>query len=165
MARDVVIQFPVLEKILRTVIVYAVIVLLFRVAGKRGLANLNTLDLTVLLLLSNVVQNAIIGNDDSLTGGVVGAVTLVAVNAGLNHGLARSNRLAQVLVGTATTVICPVQSSSKAFATRWKQPSSREHRRESKQQARIRPLARGAGQSVPPSMTCSGRSEARTTCC
>ncbi|MGH3498911.1 MAG: DUF421 domain-containing protein [Nocardioidaceae bacterium] len=100
-----VLQLPVLEKVLRTVLVYATILVLFRLAGKRGLANLTTLDLTVYLLLSNVVQNALIGNDESLTGGVVGAVTLVAVNAGLNHGLSRSSRLAHVVEGRATPVI------------------------------------------------------------
>jgi uncharacterized membrane protein YcaP (DUF421 family) len=100
-----VIQTSVPEKILRSVLVYAVIVLLFRLAGKRGLANLNTLDLTVLLLLSNVVQNAIIGSDNSVLGGVLGAVTLVGVNAALNHGLSRSQRLAHVIEGTSTTVI------------------------------------------------------------
>jgi uncharacterized membrane protein YcaP (DUF421 family) len=100
-----VIQTPVAEKILRSVLVYAVIVVLFRLAGKRGLANLNTLDLTVLLLLSNVVQNAIIGSDNSLLGGVLGAVTLVGVNAALNHGLSRSDRLARVIEGSSTTVI------------------------------------------------------------
>ncbi len=100
-----VIQIPIIEKILRTVLVYAAIVLIFRVAGKRGLANLNTLDLTVLLLLSNVVQNAIIGSDNSLVGGVVGAVTLVALNAALNHGMARSDRLAHLIEGEATTII------------------------------------------------------------
>jgi uncharacterized membrane protein YcaP (DUF421 family) len=100
-----VVQIPVLEKVLRTVFVYAVIVVLFRMAGKRGLANLNTLDLTVLLLLSNVVQNAVIGNDESLLGGVVGAVTLVCVNAGLNHALTRSDRLARLVEGSATAVI------------------------------------------------------------
>jgi uncharacterized membrane protein YcaP (DUF421 family) len=100
-----VVQIPLLEKVLRTVIVYAVIVVLFRLAGKRGLANLNTLDLTVLVLLSNVVQNAIIGNDESLLGGVVGAITLVCVNAGLNHALTRSDGLARLVEGSATTVI------------------------------------------------------------
>ena len=80
-----VIQVPILEKILRTVLVYTTVVVLFRLAGKRGLAGLNTFDFVVIFLLSNVVQNAVIGNDQSLLGGVVGAVTLVAVNAGLNH--------------------------------------------------------------------------------
>src|SRR5205085_3370830 len=72
---------PLLEKVLRTVAVYLGILLLLRLAGKRDLAQLNTFDLVVLLLLSNVVQNAIIGNDNSLVGGLVGAVTLVAINS------------------------------------------------------------------------------------
>ncbi len=100
-----VIQIPFIEKILRTGLVYAAIVVIFRVAGKRGLANLNTLDLTVLLLLSNVVQNAIIGSDNSLTGGIVGAIALVAINAALNHGMARSDRLVHLIEGDATTII------------------------------------------------------------
>ena len=72
-------QIPFTEKILRTVLVYALIAVLFRLSGKRGLANLSTFDFVVIFLLSNVVQNAVIGNDTSLTGGVVGAVTLVVV--------------------------------------------------------------------------------------
>jgi hypothetical protein len=81
-------QIPVAEKILRTVIVYAFIALLFRVTGKRGLASLNTFDIIVIFLLSNVVQNAVIGNDTSLIGGMIGAVTLVAVNTGVNRLIA-----------------------------------------------------------------------------
>ncbi|MDT7569671.1 MAG: hypothetical protein QOG76_8295 [Pseudonocardiales bacterium] len=62
-------QIPLDEKILRTVIVYAVLAVLFRFTGKRGLANLNTFDFIVIFLLSNVVQNAVIGDDNSLIGG------------------------------------------------------------------------------------------------
>lgn len=98
-------QVPLLEKVLRTVLVYAAIVLVLRLAGKRGLANLNTLDLTVLLLLSNVVQNAIIGSDNTVVGAVVGAATLVAVNAALHHAITRSDGLAHVVEGRATPVI------------------------------------------------------------
>src|ERR1039457_4223209 len=65
-----VIQIPIAEKILRTVLVYATILILFRLTGKRDLATLNMFDFAVLFLLSNVVQNAIIGNDTSLLGGV-----------------------------------------------------------------------------------------------
>jgi hypothetical protein len=71
-------QIPLAEKILRTIIVYALIALLFRVTGKRGLASLNTFDFIVIFLLSNVVQNAVIGNDTSLIGGMIGAVTATA---------------------------------------------------------------------------------------
>jgi uncharacterized membrane protein YcaP (DUF421 family) len=100
-----VIQVPVLEKIVRTVLVYATIVLLFRLSGKRGLANLNTFDFVVIFLLSNVVQNAIIGNDTSVSGGAIGAATLVFTNAAVNRLIAKSSRSARVLEGASTTVI------------------------------------------------------------
>ena len=71
---------PVLEKILRPILVYAFLVVGLRLAGKRELAQLNPFDLVVLLTLSNTVQNAIIGDDNSVTGGVIGATTLLLVN-------------------------------------------------------------------------------------
>ena len=98
-------QIPFTEKVLRTVLVYALIVVLFRLTGKRGLASLNTFDFVVIFLLSNVVQNAIIGPEYSLTGGAVGAITLIAVNAIVNRVVAVSPRAAQVLEGSATAVI------------------------------------------------------------
>ena len=78
-------QIPLAEKVIRTIGVYALLMVLFRLTGKRGLAAMNTFDFIVIFLLSNVVQNAVIGNDNSLLGGMVGAVTLVAVNAGVNR--------------------------------------------------------------------------------
>jgi len=98
-------QIPVAEKILRTVIVYALIAVLFRLTGKRGLANLNTFDFIVIFLLSNVVQNAIIGNDQSLLGGIIGAVTLVAINLAVNRLIAVNTTAARIFEGRATTVI------------------------------------------------------------
>jgi uncharacterized membrane protein YcaP (DUF421 family) len=70
-----------LEKIIRPVVIYLLLVTLLRRAGKRILAQLNPFDLVVLLTLSNTVQNAIIGNDTSLSGGALGAVALLTVNA------------------------------------------------------------------------------------
>ena len=99
------VQIPIVEKILRTILVYATILILFRLAGKRDLATLNMLDFVVLFLLSNVVQNAIIGNDTSLLGGIIGAATLVAVNAALNRWMAISGRVASILEGKPTTLI------------------------------------------------------------
>jgi len=64
---------PVMEKILRPVIVYLFLVGFLRLFGKRELAQLNPFDLVVLLSLSNTVQNAMIGDDNSVTGGVIGA--------------------------------------------------------------------------------------------
>jgi len=68
------------EKAIRTVAVYLALLVLLHLSGKRQLAQLNSFDLVVLLLLSNVVQNAIIGNDNSLSGGLVGALALLGVN-------------------------------------------------------------------------------------
>ncbi len=71
------------EKIARPVVIYLLLVFALRVFGKRILAQLNPFDLVVLLTLSNTVQNAIIGNDTSLSGGIVGAAALLAVNSTL----------------------------------------------------------------------------------
>jgi uncharacterized membrane protein YcaP (DUF421 family) len=71
---------PLLEKILRPIFVYLFLIVGLRLAGKRELAQLNPFDLIVLLTLSNTVQNAIIGDDNSVTGGIIGASTLLAVN-------------------------------------------------------------------------------------
>jgi uncharacterized membrane protein YcaP (DUF421 family) len=71
---------PLVEKIVRPIVVYFFLVVGLRLAGKRELAQLNPFDLVVLLTLSNTVQNAIIGNDNSLSGGVIGAATLLLVN-------------------------------------------------------------------------------------
>ncbi len=68
------------EKIIRPVLVYIALLFLLKMFGKRELAQLNPFDLVVLLILSNTVQNAIIGNDTSLLGGLVGALVLLAVN-------------------------------------------------------------------------------------
>ena len=84
---------------------YATILVLFRLIGKRDLATVNMSNFVVLFLLSNVVQNAIIGNDNSLTGGVIGAVTLIVVNDALNRWITASNRAARILEGKATVII------------------------------------------------------------
>src|SRR5437016_5316035 len=70
----------ILEKIIRPILVYFFLIAGLRLAGKRELAQLNAFDLVVLLTLSNTVQNAIIGNDNSVTGGIIGATTLLLVN-------------------------------------------------------------------------------------
>jgi uncharacterized membrane protein YcaP (DUF421 family) len=99
------IQVPVLEKVLRTVLVYGGLAVLLRLAGKRDLAQLNTFDLVVVLLLSNVVQNAIIGNDNSLTGGLLGAAVLVAVNAAWVRVVNRRASLTTIFEGTPTMLV------------------------------------------------------------
>ncbi len=96
---------PILEKLLRPVIVYLVLVVLLRLFGKRELAQLNPFDLVVLLSLSNTVQNAIIGDDNSVTGGVIGAFGLLAINWLVVRTLYHSPRLTSMLEGRATVLI------------------------------------------------------------
>jgi uncharacterized membrane protein YcaP (DUF421 family) len=96
---------PVAEKILRPVIVYVFLILGLRVAGKRELAQLNPFDLVVLLTLSNTVQNAIIGDDNSVTGGVLGAATLLFVNYCVVRFLYGHDRLDRLIEGDVDVLI------------------------------------------------------------
>ena len=96
---------PLLEKIARPVIVYLCLIVFLRLFGKRELAQLNPFDLVVLLSLSNTVQNAIIGNDNSVTGGIVGAFALLAINWLLMWMLYRAPKLTKALEGTSSTII------------------------------------------------------------
>ena len=81
------------DKLLRTLIVYGFLLIGLRLAGKRELSQLNPFDLVVLLLLSNTVQNAIIGNDNSLIGGIIGAAALLFINAVVVRLLYHYNKL------------------------------------------------------------------------
>jgi uncharacterized membrane protein YcaP (DUF421 family) len=96
---------PVPEKVIRPVIVYAFLVLALRIFGKRELAQLNPFDLVVLLSLSNTVQNAIIGDDTSVTGGLIGAFSLLTVNYLVVRFLFRHRRLDQLFEGRPTVLI------------------------------------------------------------
>ena len=96
---------PLLEKVLRPVVVYFFLVVGLRIAGKRELAQLNPFDLVVLLTLSNTVQNAIIGNDNSVSGGLIGAATLLLVNAGVVRFLYTHERLERLVEGDRQMLI------------------------------------------------------------
>ena len=109
------VPLPILEKLVRPVIVYLVLVLLLRLFGKRELAQLNPFDLVVLLSLSNTVQNAIIGEDNSVTGGVVGAFSLLAINWLVVQVLFRSPKLTHLLEGRATVLVSNGQIDKKAL--------------------------------------------------
>lgn len=106
---------PILEKLLRPVIVYLALVLLLRLFGKRELAQLNPFDLVVLLSLSNTVQNAIIGEDNSVIGGLVGAFSLLAINWLVVRVLFRSKRLTHVMEGRATILVRDGQIDQRAL--------------------------------------------------
>lgn len=106
---------PPWEKVARTVLVYVAILLIIRVAGKRLMAQMNSLDLVVVLLLSNVVQNAIIGNDNSVTGGVLGAVVLVGVNTLLDRWAMVSPQVAWLVGGRPTVVVAEGVADHRAL--------------------------------------------------
>jgi uncharacterized membrane protein YcaP (DUF421 family) len=100
-----ILSIPIAEKILRPIIVYVFLVVLLRVFGKRELAQLNPFDLVVLLSLSNTVQNAIIGDDNSVGGGLIGAFTLLFVNYLVVRFLFRHRRLDQIIEGKPTALV------------------------------------------------------------
>ena len=96
---------PILEKILRPVIVYLFLVGFLRLFGKRELAQLNPFDLVVLLSLSNTVQNAMIGDDNSVSGGVIGAFSLLAINYLLTRLLFHAPKLNSIFELPPTVLI------------------------------------------------------------
>src|SRR5499425_187958 len=100
-----VLGLPIAEKILRPIVVYVFLVAGLRLAGKRELAQLNPFDLIVLLTLSNTVQNAIIGEDNSVTGGLIGAATLLLVNHFVVKYLYNHERLDHLIEGDPAVLI------------------------------------------------------------
>jgi uncharacterized membrane protein YcaP (DUF421 family) len=98
-------QLPVLEKVLRSVLVYLFLVISFRLAGKRELAQMTTFDLVVILTISNVLQNAAIGDDNTVLGGVIGATSMLVVNYLLVRFLFRHPRVEQLLEGEPEVLI------------------------------------------------------------
>lgn len=100
-----VLAVPILEKILRPIVVYAFLVISLRLSGKRELVQLNPFDLVVLLTLSNAVQNAIIGDDNSVTGGIIGATSLLVINYLVVRFLYGHRRLDQLIEGKADVLI------------------------------------------------------------
>src|SRR5215207_6003812 len=96
---------PVLEKVLRSCLIYIFMVVGLRLFGKRELAQTYTFDFIVLLTLSNTVQNAIIGDDNSITGGVIGAISLLALNYLVVRFLFRRAKLNRFLEGRPVLLI------------------------------------------------------------
>src|ERR1700730_18365472 len=96
---------PIAEKILRPIIVYVFLIVGLRLAGKRELAQLKPFDLVVLLTLSNTVQNAIIGGDNSVTGGLIGASTLLFVNYVVVRFLYGHEKLDRLVEGSPDVLI------------------------------------------------------------
>lgn len=100
-----VVGLPIAEKILRPIFVYAFLVISLRLSGKRELVQLNPFDLVVLLTLSNTVQNAIIGDDNSVSGGIIGATSLLVVNYLVVRFLYDHRKLDQLVEGRSDVLI------------------------------------------------------------
>jgi len=96
---------PVAEKILRPIVVYGFLIVGLRLAGKRESAQLNPFDLVVLLTISNTVQNAIIGEDNSVTGGLIGAATLLLINHWVVRFLYGHERLDRLVEGEPAVLV------------------------------------------------------------
>ena len=93
------------EKVVRTIVVYLFLLIGLRLAGKRELGQFNPFDLVVLLLLSNTLQNAIIGNDNSLSGGLLGAGVLLAVNYAVVRFLYRHPAIERLVEGDPDVLV------------------------------------------------------------
>jgi len=96
---------PITEKVVRTVVVYGALLFLLRLGGKRTAAQLNTFDLVVLLLVSNVVQNAVIGPDNSLLGGLIGALVLIGANDVVVRMVRRNDAIDRAMEGSETRLV------------------------------------------------------------
>ena len=100
-----VLSLPIVEKILRPIVVYVFLIVGLRLAGRLELAQLNPFDLVVLLTISNTVQNAIIGEDNSITGGIIGAATLLIVNYGVVKFLYTHENVDRLIEGDQCVLI------------------------------------------------------------
>ena len=98
-------DIPLAEKILRSVVVYAFLLIAFRLTGKRQVGSMTPFDLVVLLIISNVVQNAVIGNDNSLGGGLIGAIVILLLNWGVVEIAYRFKGARRVLEGEPALLV------------------------------------------------------------
>jgi uncharacterized membrane protein YcaP (DUF421 family) len=98
-------EIPVLEKVIRSAVVYLFLLVGFRLAGKRQVGMMTAFDLVVLLVISNVVQNALIGNDNSLGGGLLGATVILGLNAIVAWVTFRYKRVERVVEHTPTVLV------------------------------------------------------------
>ena len=96
---------PLLEVVLRSVAVYLFILIAIRLFGKKELAQLSVIDLVFILLISNAVQNAMVGSDTSLQGGLVAALALFATNFLFKKLLFRSKKISELIQGKSVLLV------------------------------------------------------------
>jgi len=98
-------EAPVVALVLRAVVVYGFLLVALRVAGRRELAQMTSFDLVLLLVISNAVQNSMNAGDNSLTGGLVSAVTLVALNWLVGYATWRWRRVERIVQGKPIRIV------------------------------------------------------------
>src|SRR4029077_9290535 len=98
-------ELAVGEKIIRAAAVYFFLLVALRLTGKRQLGQMSSFDLVVLLIISNTVQNAIIGNDNSITGGLIGAVTILVLNYGIARLVVANKGFERLLEGSPPVLV------------------------------------------------------------
>ena len=96
---------PAWDIVLRTAAIYLAILIGLRLAGKREIGQMTVFDLVVLLLIANAVQNAMVGPDTSLTGGLIAAVVLLVLNAIVAWLRLRWPRLRRLVEGSPTLLV------------------------------------------------------------
>lgn len=96
---------PILEVVLRSVAVYLFILLAIRLFGKKELAQLSVIDLVFILLISNAVQNAMVGSDTSLLGGLVAALALFVTNFVFKKLLFKSQKMSELIQGKSILLV------------------------------------------------------------
>ncbi len=96
---------PWWEFVFRAVVIYVFLLVLFRITGKRQVGQLSAFDLILILILSNAVQNAMNAGDNSITGGLILALTLVALNYGVSWLSFRSRWVEKWLEGHAAVLV------------------------------------------------------------
>ncbi len=98
-------ELPLLEKIGRAAAVYLFLLVALRLTGKRQLGQMSSFDLVVLLIISNVLQNAMIGNDNSVLGGFIGAATILLLNYGVARLVTSRKSIERLVEGSPTLLI------------------------------------------------------------
>ena len=102
-------SMPVWEYLLRAVVVYVVLLGMIRISGKRTMGQFTPFDVLLIVLLGNAVQNALLGSDESLSGGLLLAAVLITLNWSTGFFAARSRKAEKLIEGTPTILACDGQ--------------------------------------------------------
>src|SRR5437764_10386808 len=99
------IDLPILNLVIRAVVVYLSVLILLRISGKRQLGQMGATEFVAILLISNAVQNAMNGGDNSLSGGLILAVVLIALSTLISYLTFKSRFWSTIFEGTPTLIV------------------------------------------------------------